>query len=106
MKSPRFSNSIQRVAPPLMSADDFLGRCKSYRRYRMFMAGLYSIAFAAASVMGWWLEREGGCGSDSCFLLVLLAAILIGAVMVYALIRGPKKRAQELGLNCPACGKL
>src|ERR1043165_1620811 len=88
-----------------MSADEFLARCRIYRRYQMLMSVMFALAFGAAMLLGWWLEREGGCGSDGCFFLVLLMAISIGSVMIYSLIRGPKKRARELGLNCPSCGK-
>jgi hypothetical protein len=88
-----------------MSPDDFLARCRIYRRYQTFMSVLYKVAFAAAIIMGWWLERQGGCASGTCALAVVLTALFIGSVMFYTLMRGPQKHAKALGLTCPSCGK-
>jgi hypothetical protein len=88
-----------------MTADEFLARCRAYRRYQVLAKAHYTVAFGAAVFMGWWLEREGGCASGACALAIVLMATFIGCVMFYTRMRGPKKRAEQLGLNCLSCGK-
>jgi len=89
-----------------MTSDEFIDRCRIYRRYQIFMSALAAVSYAAAVLLGLWLENRGGCDSAACLLGTLFAAVVIGWALFYATIRGSQKRAKELGLFCPSCRKL
>ena|ERR1041385_5877570 len=88
-----------------MSRADFIARRKIYQRYWSFADALGGVAFATAIALSVWLERKG-CDSGTCLLGVLLTAGLIGCIIFHTTMRGPQRRARQLGLICPSCSKL
>lgn len=87
-----------------MTPIDYIAKCQRYRRYQIFAGVAYTVAIATAVGMSMWLDRTG-CSSGLCLLLVILVASLIGSIMFYSVMRGPRKRAKALELLCPVCAE-